>query len=314
MNLLFTGASSFTGFGFVRSLADAGHTIYATFRQKSHHDYDGLRAERVKQVLPYCQPIWDCQLGDEKFLNKLHKISSIDVLCYHHAALMDNYRSLEYDILQAVTENTHNIKKIFNSLKEKGLHHLVYTGSIFEKNEGTGTLPLHAVLPYGLTKGLTADIIEYWCQQQGVRFAKFVIPNPFGPYEALKFTSYLAQSWLQKKVPMVKTPDYVRDNIHSSLLSLAYTDFIGKLFQSDDVKSMNPSCYVESQGAFSHRVADEMQCRFNVECPLNIHQQNNFDEPLIRINTDSVRLNQTLKWDESKAWDALADFYLKYYA
>ena len=34
--------------------------------------------------------------------------------------------------------------------------------------------------PYGLSKGLTAAVVSHRCREFGIRYGKFVIPNPFG--------------------------------------------------------------------------------------------------------------------------------------
>ena len=49
MKVLFTGASSFSGFWFVQALAKYGHEVVAVF-QRQAHDYEGLRAHRVSAL------------------------------------------------------------------------------------------------------------------------------------------------------------------------------------------------------------------------------------------------------------------------
>jgi hypothetical protein len=46
-----------------------------------------------------------------------------------------------------------------------------------------------------------------------------VIANPFGPLEEPRFCAYLVKTWAAGQVPEVRTPLYVRDNIHVSLLA-----------------------------------------------------------------------------------------------
>ena len=53
MRILFTGASSFTGYWFVRELIAAGHEVVAACRGDSR--YEGLRAERVRRVRELCE-------------------------------------------------------------------------------------------------------------------------------------------------------------------------------------------------------------------------------------------------------------------
>jgi UDP-glucose 4-epimerase len=102
---------------------------------------------------------------------------------------------------------------------------VVVTGSVFEPGEGEGDEALDAFSPYGLSKSFTAETFRYLCRRQGASFGKFVIPNPFGPFEEERFTTSLVRSWRRGERPTVRTPDYTRDNIHVSLLSLAYADF-----------------------------------------------------------------------------------------
>ena len=67
MRILFTGASSFTGFWFVRELARAGHAVTATFRQP-FEGYEGVRRERVRLLQDHCEPIVGCSFGSPEFL------------------------------------------------------------------------------------------------------------------------------------------------------------------------------------------------------------------------------------------------------
>ena len=105
---------------------------------------------------------------------------------------------------------------------------------------------------------------------------------------------------------MVRTPAYVRDNIHVSLLARAYGNFAARL--ADGVSRYRPSGYVESQGAFARRVANEMQMQLGLRCELEIKTQTEFLEPCVRINTDRLDANM-LKWNEASAWNEIANYY-----
>ena len=48
---------------------------------------------------------------------------------------------------------------------------------------------MRAFNAYGLSKGLTAAAAESYADRERFTFEKFVIPNPFGPYEEPRFTS-----------------------------------------------------------------------------------------------------------------------------
>lgn len=134
---------------------------------------------------------------------------------------------------------------------------------------------------------------------------KFVIPNPFGPYEEMRYTSYLTQEWLKGHTPQVKTPDYVRDNIPISLLAKAYSAFAENL-----QAKFKPSFYTESQGAFTARFAKEMRSRLSLPCAFELQTQVDFPEPKVRVNTEKLDPLQ-FGWNESAAWDELAEYYVR---
>jgi UDP-glucose 4-epimerase len=75
------------------------------------------------------------------------------------------------------------------------------------------------------------------------------------------------------------------------------------------LQKINPSGYQESQGDFSQRFAAEMEKRLQIPCEVQILEQKDFTEPLLRLNTD--RLDPaSLDWNEKIAWDELANYYL----
>ncbi len=74
------------------------------------------------------------------------------------------------------------------------------------------------------------------------------------------------------------------------------------------VIKINPSGYVETQGEFARRAAREVQKRLGWPCQLEFSKQEDFSEPLQRVNTDPVAANFPA-WDETRAWDGFAEFY-----
>ena len=307
MKILFTGASSFTGYWFVNKLVEAGHDVWACFTRGNAEAYgDDIRGRRVKRVIEWCNPQFSYRFGDEQFLNIMTD-EAFDLLC-HHAADVTNYKSADFDIASAVASNTHRVRDVLTALATQSGAAFLLTGSVFEPGEGAGSEGLPALSPYGLSKSLTAKICEYYCRTLGVRMGKFVIPNPFGPWEDMRFTSYLMRTWSRGDEAGVRTPDYVRDNIHVSLLAAAYVAFAETLSSRDGHCRTNPSGYVESQGLFAERIAREMRVRTGWECRLAYGSQAEFDEPRIRINTEPVD-GRALGWDESTAWDGLAVYY-----
>lgn len=264
LRILITGASSFTGSWFARGLAGAGHDVTATFRRR---DYDGLRGERVQLVCEVAKPLWGVALGDLE--------GQWDVVCAHGAEATD-YRSPAFDADAAVAENTRGLDRL-------SARRVVVTASVFEKGVQT---------PYAESKRRTTAAFR------DAGAAVFVIPNPFGPWEEPRFTTYLARTWLAGDVAAVNTPDYVRDNIHVRALADAYVRFV----ESEGVRAA-PSQYRETQGAFAQRFARELEPRLGVACRLDLREQTVFDEPLELVNDEQV--------DGPEPWDELAEWYLR---
>ena len=186
---------------------------------------------------------------------------------------------------------------MLETLRNGGLKGAILTGSVFEQNEGAGEAPLVAFSPYGLSKGLTADVFRHRCREAGVRYAKFVIPNPFGPLEEPRFCAYLIRAWKKGEVARVNTPLYVRDNIHVSLLAAAYVKFAGEIASGACRDRLGPSGYVEAQGAFAERFAAAMRPRLGMECKLELGKQTDFSEPLMRVNVDAAT-RYVANWSE----------------
>jgi len=304
MKILFTGGSSFTGYWFAKELAVAGHEVWTIFRRQSGEYSDDPRRKRVEALADICHPVFGIAFGDDRFLQMV-KDSNWDLLC-HHAADVTDYKNPKFDVTAAFENNTRRLPLVLDMLKDVGCSKVVLTGSVFENDEGAGSKPLAAFSPYGLSKGLTWQMFRYYAQSRQIDLGKFVIPNPFGPYEEPRFTHYLIKSWFAGVKPAVSMPNYVRDNIHVSLLTKAYVHFASTL--PDGISRINPSGYIESQGSFARRLAIEMKDRLGLECELELKVQTDFSEPLIRINID-VADSKALNWSERGAWDELAVYY-----
>jgi len=306
MKILFTGGSSFTGYWFVRQLALAGHEVVAVFRRPAD-EYEALRSTRVRNMADSCRGEYGCAFGDDRFLDLVRGEESWDVFC-HHAADVTNYRSQDFDVLGAVSNNTRSLTTVLDVLRDKGCGKIVLTGSFFENGEGAGSGELRAFSPYGLSKAITAQMFRYYALDRGFRVGKFVIPNPFGPYEEPRFTSYLVRSWYEGKIPAVNTPEYVRDNIHVSLLAKAYVHFLQQLGDGRGFEQLNPSGYPASQGMFARYFGDQLSPRLGLDCQVALNRQTEFSESYVRINTDSLD-RSALGWNEDEAWDELAEYY-----
>ena len=304
MRVLLTGATSFTGMWFAETLAADGHEVVAAIRSEKTA-YSGIRAERLARVCACCQPVWNMVFGSARFVDAIAQEGPFDVLC-HHGAVVAGYKSPEFDAASAAGSNTQSLRAVLKTLGDAGCRRVVLTGSIFEIGEGAGTAPLRAFSSYGLSKSLTSAIFEFHTAQEGFALGKFVIPNPFGPYEDPRFTEYLMGCWRDRTTATVGTPRYVRDNIHVSLLAAIYAMFVRTLPRTG-LHRINPSGYIETQGAFACRFAREMGARLMMETPLELARQTAFPEPAIRVNRDIV-IDVEREWNEHAAWDEMAEY------
>ena len=158
------------------------------------------------------------------------------------------------------------------------------------------------------SKGLTWQILRYWCGQVRVPLAKFVIANPFGPFEEPRFGAYLVNTWRKGDIAEVRAPRYLRDNIHVDLLASAYARFVCETVAMGSERRFGPCGYLETQGSFAERVATELRPRLGLDCRLRLLDQIDFSEPIARINTDVID-PASYGWSEAAAWDAMAQYY-----
>ena len=64
MRVLLTGASSFTGYWFAKSLSEAGHEVVAPLRSSFSSYIDVVRAERVRLLQDVAQVVPECVFGE----------------------------------------------------------------------------------------------------------------------------------------------------------------------------------------------------------------------------------------------------------
>lgn len=306
MKILFTGASSFTGYWLVRALTAAGHEVVCPIT-KPLASYTDVRRLRLELLQPCCRLVPGASFGSETFL-QLARGESFDQLC-HHAADVTNYKSPDFNAQAALENNTRNLPAVLAALSAGGLKSVVLTGTYFEAGEGRGTEPLLTFSPYSHSKTLTCERFQEVCRACALPLGKFVLPNPVGPMEEPRFTAYLMNNWQAGRPAEVKTPDYVRDNIHVDLLAAVYAQFAARVAaQNAGFIKMNPSGYVESQGEFARRVAREVKARLGWNCELILAKQESFTEPLERTNTEPAAALMP-GWSEAKAWDDFAQYH-----
>ena len=308
MKVLFIGGSSFSGFWLCRFLSEVGHEVVMPLT-RGMGEYEGLRRERLIALGDLGRLVPSASLGSEGFL-LLVQAEPWDVFC-HHGAKVGNHKSPDFDVAQALENNTRGLGEVLAAFGEGGCRKVVLSGTTFENGEGAGAAPLRAFSPYGSSKGLTAEVFQNYCPKQGMSLGKFVIPNPFGPWEDKGIAKYLIETWLRGEVAQVRTPDYVRDTIPVDLLARCYGKFVEDLPETPGhFEKMNPSGYVETVGAFAQRMARELGPRLGVQAELTFCEQTEFTEPRERSNTQPAT-ELVPDWDESAFWDGYAEYSLE---
>ena len=294
MKILITGPTSFSGSYFIEALCDAGHEVVTTFTRPLQ-TYTGIRQVRAQKAMHGTTFYEGVEFGDERFLALLER-ESFDVFC-HHGAWTRDYNSMEFDFQSAYANNTLSMGKVCQLLAAKGCRKVIVSGSIFEEGE--------LFSPYGLSKRLTTQTIEFYGKYCGMHVSKFVIPNPFGALDNPKLIDYICREWFAGKSPYIRTPDYIRDNIPVDLLALGFAYWVDESPDVPGHSSFYPSGYTSTMADFVGKVATEMQARLDLKCGYELGVQTDFSQPMVLLNRTPLQ-DLFVGWNEKRFWDDLA--------
>jgi len=284
-------------------MAKRGLRVVAPLRG-AKDSYAGVRGRRVERLQTVAQVVFDCPFGESRFLD-LIEAEPCDILA-HHAADVESYTQWDFDPLRAVQRNAGGAHATLAKAAEHGAKAVVITGTVFEAAAGGAGPGSLAANPYGLSKTLTSEAMRHFAAWAGLRFGRFVVANPFGPFEEQRFCWYLFKTWLSGNVPVVSTPDYVRDNVPVSMMAAAYADYVVAMLEEPTTPSVRrPSGFVMSQGAFAQTVAQEASKRLGREFQLELARQVKFSEPHLRVNDENCLQNDEI----SKFWDRYVEYY-----
>ena len=103
MRVFLTGGSSFTGFWFARTLAEAGHEVVAPL-SGAETGYSGIRGERVRLLQSAARLVFEAPFGSNAFFDALRGAGRFDRFCHHWAETRD-YRSPDFDPYRAAAAN-----------------------------------------------------------------------------------------------------------------------------------------------------------------------------------------------------------------
>ena len=300
MRVLLTGASSFSGMWIAEALAARGHEVVAVARGGAYAD--PLRQARMDRVAARGRDRHRRAVRLAIAFLGLLKSAPLRRLGLHGAEVGD-YKSPTYDMPAAVAANTLNAEQVFEAAQGA---RVVITGTVFEPGEGKGTEPLVSFSPYGTAKALTGERLQSTAEAAALPVSKFVIPNPFGPWEERKFQRLVMTRWSRGEPVHIDQALYIRDNIPVDLLALAYVKTVEGAFGD----YCAPSCYAGTVGSFFERMARETRMRTGWACTLTLADTQTFAEPEARMNR--TRLDTAaLGWSEQGFWDAYADHYMR---
>ncbi|CAN7205708.1 NAD(P)-dependent oxidoreductase [Phenylobacterium sp. LjRoot219] len=302
--VLLTGASSFTGMWIAEALAQAGFAVVAPLL-RDRGDYDPERAARITRVEQVAEVVFGVPFGSPAFLDLVRGRKDIAALA-HHAADVTGYRDPGFDATAAFDRNLAGAPQALELLAAQGCAVALVTGTVFEAGEGGDPAEPLAVTPYGLSKTLTNVALQHHASWAGLRFGRFVIPSPYGPFEQQRsFPAYLFRSWFAGETPAVRTPLYLRDHLPAPRLARAYAEHLARLLADPATPGVcRPSGWIATQGAFAEKVAAEAARRLGRPCPVAFAEQTEFPEPLRRVNRDPAP-----DWDEAAFWDAYVGWY-----
>src|SRR5271165_4493230 len=125
MKILLTGASSFTGFWFARTLAERGHAVTATF-QGSRDSYDAARRRRIDGLPAGVECLWETSLNSEHLPDIANSAEGWDLLCLH-GAYVTGYRNPDFDVIGALRNNTAGLQPLLERMTARGLRSVLAT-------------------------------------------------------------------------------------------------------------------------------------------------------------------------------------------
>ena len=309
--ILLTGVSSFTGFWFARRLVESGFSVSCPL-PNIKKSYEGIKKTRLDTLPETVELFYNVPFGSVEFINLLD--GNFDKLCLH-GAFVKGYQNNEFTFGKAVGQNLNEIDRVFEKAKQNGCHGVIWTSSIFEDAVNTDEEFLKGSafpwLKYALSKKISYLSAREIALNSGLSFVRYVIPNPFGPYEDKKLTFHIIKSLHLGNDVSLKTPYYIRDMIHIEHLASDYVRAIQSLDDLCDCSTVRPSEYSLSIIEFATILCDEYNKRFGTNHKVLKSEQDNYREPESMINNQNVRLSLP-DYDDAKCWDRLFEYYGDY--
>tara|TARA_B110000977_G_scaffold682_1_gene950 strand:+ start:1933 stop:2841 length:909 start_codon:yes stop_codon:yes gene_type:complete len=300
MKLLFLGASSFTGYHFVKKISEKKKDIIYCTLTKNINQYKSIRLKRIKKLNKIKNIIFfkKTKFGDKSFINLLSR-NKFDAICFHHASTKDYNDDSKFKLSKSLEQNMSNIDKVFNKIKKQTT--IIVSNTIFQK---IISRKYKAVNKYGISKSITYDKIVNYCNKYNLKYKCIFITNPWGILEEKKLNYYLIYNWLQNKEAYVSHPNYIRDNIYIDKL----TNYYLKIIKSKSKKiEYFPSGYCSSNKVFIEAFKDQFERFFKKKVKVKYSSQIKYNQPIKRINGKKISRKILIKEDLKKYFHSYQD-------
>ncbi len=282
MKLLFLGASSFTGYHFVKKISETKkYKIYCTLT-KNLCEYDAIRLRRIKLLSKHKNIIFidKTKFGDKKFINLLSK-KKFDFICLHHASTKNYNDDSKFNLNKSLKKNTSNINSVFSKINSETT--IIISNTIFQK---IPSKKYKAVNKYGISKSIAYDKIKNYCKKYNLKFKSIFITNPWGILEEKKLNYYLINSWINGEEAIVKFPNYIRDNIFIDKLTKQY---IKLLYSKSKKIDYFPSGYCCTNEEFIKALKKKFEKFFKTNADVKFIYNLKHSQPKIRINSKKFK-------------------------
>ena len=308
MKILLTGVSSFTGFCLAKELSKSGYLITCPL-PRSKTSYSGLKKKRLGIISEKVNICYNSPFGSENFMKILD--GGFTIYCLH-GAYVEGYQSDEFDFSYALNQNLNQIDSVLKVAKSYGCKSVIWTSSIFEDavntEEKVSGVHRPVWLKYALSKKISFLCIRELCANYGLGFSRFVISNPFGPYEDAKFCYHLVHNILAGKKFDVQSPYYVRDMIHIGHLSESYVMLVKNSIDGDITDELRPSEYPMRMIDFAALLCKKINHYYGIDYELGFCEQKKYDEPLVLVNNNNIR-SDLYSYNESSQWNRYFQYY-----
>jgi len=231
MKIIVTGGAGFIGSHIVDAYIKEGHKVVVI---------DNLFTGFRKNVNPKAK-FYKADIRDRRAIDRIFKKEKPDVV-NHHAAIVEVVKSLR-DPIPTMDVNVLGMTNILAAFKEHGA--LKRRKVIFSSSCAVYGTPKHVPTPeqepvgpqspYGLSKLLGEEIVEFYASQHGLKYTIFRYANVYGPRQNPKgeagVTAIFSGLMKAKKRPTIfgdgsKARDYVfvGDIVRANVLALKKGD------------------------------------------------------------------------------------------